>query len=159
MFCPAWYPVWWPQSTQPLYKPMISFLCFELLRPALLLLSPFLPSLLKLLFSYSVPLGSNVWACRSPQCAFSASVQGMKGRALKHSPSPHRVPCTAEPGKEGGGWSRRGVVTCMCYHLTPSFAEDTPWVTSHYWLQQYIYAQVWQDSNRPHNSFIQLPLF
>lgn len=88
------------------------------------LLSPFFPSLFKLLFSYSVPLGSNVWACRSPQCAFSANVQDMRGRALKHSPSPHRVHYLAEPGRKEGRRSRRGVVTCMCYHLTPSFAED-----------------------------------
>lgn len=78
-------------------------------------------SYVKLLFSYSVPLGSNVWACRKAQCA---SVQDMRGRAIKHSPSPHRVHCFAEPGKKEGRHSRRGVVTCMCYHLTPSFAED-----------------------------------
>lgn len=102
------------------------FVCLKL-RPALLHLSPF-----KLLFSDSLPLGSNVWACRSAQCALSASVQDMRGRALKHSPSPHGVRCFAGPGRKEGRRSREGLVTCMCYHLTHPFTEEnSPTPMSH----------------------------
>lgn len=105
----------------------------------LLLTSQACPSPLFSLPSFSLKVTFFLLCASGLQClglllsAFSASVQDMRGRALKHSPF------FPELGRKEGRRSRRGVVTCMGYHLTPSFAEDnspTPWVTRRYWLQR-----------------------
>lgn len=108
--------------------------------------SRFLASLFKSLFSYTVPLGSDVWACPSAQCAFSASVQDMRGRALKHSPSPRWVHRFAEAGRKD---VRRSMMRCGNLHvLSPHpfiIVDNSPitWVTSRYWSQRWTYTQVW----------------
>lgn len=113
-------------------------------------LSRFLASLFKSLFSYTVPLGSDVWACPSARCAFSASVRDMRGRALKHSPSPRWVHRFAEAGRKD---VRRSMMRCGNLHvLSPHpfiIVDNSPitWVTSRYWLQRWTYTHVWQDSN------------